>query len=142
MAIEAEVIQDAITVIGNNDVEIQGSDVAVVSDKGVKDVEATSNTYVVSSGGMYSGNMSGNIPVWLDQAVTNAIANGTVTLSQALSDLDTYVKNMETGIHQSISSLQTADTTMNTLITTNKSESDNALAAIGQTQMPLLYHRL
>jgi len=133
MAIEVEVLQDTTTVAAKNALDVQGSDVAVVTDNGVKDVEATSNTYVINSGGMYSGSMSGNIPTWLDQAVTNAIADGTVTLSQALSDLDVYVKNMETGVNQSIASLQTADTTMNTLITTNKSESDTALAGISTT---------
>jgi len=133
MSVEIEVLQDTTTITPKNTLDVKGSDTAIITDKGIKTVEATSNTYVINSGGMYSGNMNGNIPVWLDQAVTNAIADGTVTLSQALSDLDAYVKNMETGIHQSISNLQTADTTMNTLITTNKSESDNALAAIGQT---------
>jgi len=135
MSVEVEALTDEITVDSKVEVEVSGSDTAVTTDKGVKDVEATSNTYVVSSGGMYAGNMRGSIPKWLDDAVTQAIADGTVSLSEALSDLDTYVRNMETGVNQSIASLQNANTAMNMLITTNKTQIGDNVAAIGEVRL-------
>ena len=135
MASQLEVqANDAQTVVKDL-IEVKGQDTTEITESGIKTVEATSNTYVISSGGMYSrgGSVPGSIPQWLDKAVTQAIADGTVSLSQAISDLNTYVHNLENGVNQSIVQLQNEDVRLDGLITTVKTDSDNAIAAINET---------
>jgi len=133
MAVWTEIFQNSSEIKSKNILEVKSQDSVEVTDSGTKSIEASSNTFVLSSGGMYTGNMSGNIPTWLDDAITTEIANGTAPISQSVDDLDTYVKNMETGINQDVVNLQNEDQSLNALITTNKTESDNSIAAISDT---------
>jgi len=100
------------------------------SNKAMHTVESSTNVFSVVPKGFYSGNLSGNIPTWLDEAVTQAVANGTVSLSQAIADLNTYVNSIDEGVRQSISNINNATEKLNGLITTVKTESEEGIAAI------------
>ena len=133
MAVWTEIFQNSSEIKTKNTLEIKGQDSVEITNSGTKSIESSSNMFVLSSSGIYTGNMSGSIPTWLDDAITTEVANGTAPISQSVDDLDTYVKNMETGINQDVVNLQNEDQSLNALITINKTESDNSLAAISDT---------
>ena len=133
MANDASIEVDTVTIKDTSSSEIQDSTtIAETTETGKKVVEVQDNNFVLSSVGVYGGNsFTGGVPGWLATAISNGVANGTLTIEQAINDLDLYVKNMETGVNQNIVSLQNKDGVLNSLITTNKTEVDNSLAAIG-----------
>jgi len=134
-AVDVEVHTDSVEVVTDKVLTIAGSDTVNTTTNGTKTVDVQGNNYVLTSTGMYTGSMTGNIPTWLDEAITAKIVDGTVTLSQALSDLTTYVQNMEDGVNQSIVNLHNADENLNALYTTIKTSNDNNIAAISDLQL-------
>ncbi len=129
MASEVQIVHNTASVQSKNVAKIAATDTAVVSDSKAKTVEATSNTFVLSSGGMYTGNMSGNTPKWLSDAIAQKVTDGTSSLDQVISDLDTYVQGIKDGIAQEIINRQDGDIKTAGLVTTAKIENANALAA-------------
>jgi len=94
------------------------------------DVDVITKDYVLSNATIYSNTLKGGIPEWLDTAITAAISNGTVSLSEAIADLNSTIDALQTGISQSIQSIQSDVESTNTLITTVKSELNDNIAAV------------
>lgn len=129
MASDVQIVQNTTSVQGKDVAKIAATDMAAVSDSKVRTVEATSNTFVLSSGGMYTGNMSGNTPKWLSDAIAQKVASGTASLEQVISDLGVYVQGIKDGVAQEVIDRQDGDTRTAGLVTTAKVENANALAA-------------
>lgn len=92
------------------------------------DVKVSSRNFrVVSTSSMNLADGT-QIPTWLDEAITEQIRRGTLSLEEALADVTDFVRQLETGINQQITGLQTADESSNELLTTNISRLDNDVA--------------
>ncbi len=95
-------------------------------------IEANLNTYVVSSTGAYSngGSSVGNTPQWLADAINNEVSNGNKSLTDMLTDLSTYARQISNHVNQEIIRIDTESEKLDALITTVKSESENKYATI------------
>ena len=105
----------------------------VVTTESTKIAEVSTNTYVLSTGGVYSGNINNGIPTWLTDAITAQLTTGTLNINQLLADLQALVQNIELGVNQSIASIQNDVLSQSTYLTTVKSElNDDIAVAISQ----------
>ena len=79
-----------IDITSSNSVEISSNVInAEVITRSTATAEITPNTFVVSSGGMYAGQLDGALPAWLSTAIQEGIVNGTVNINSLVSDLTT-----------------------------------------------------
>lgn len=85
--------------------------------------------YVLSSGGMYSGQLNNGVPAWLDAAISAAVASGTVDLQSLVADLTSALATIQNGVNQSISAIQSEVESQASLITATKSELEGNIAA-------------
>lgn len=100
---------------------------ATHSDSTTKIVDISPNNFVISSGDLYSGEHKG-ISTWLADAITAEIASGALSLTNLVRDLDTALNEVNVGIQQSLSSLQTDIESNSTNLTTQVSRIDGNVA--------------
>ena len=106
--------------------EVTTTDVNVATPK---IAEVSTNTYVLSTGGVYSGNIHNGVPTWLTDAIIAQVTAGTLNISQLVNDLYVLVQSIELGVNQSIASVQNEVVSQSQYLTTVKSELQGDIAA-------------
>jgi len=105
--------------------EVTTTDVNVATPK---IAEVSTNTYVLSTGGVYSGNIHNGVPTWLTDAIIAQVTAGTLNISQLVNDLYVLVQSIELGVNQSIASVQNEVVSQSQYLTTVKSELQGDIA--------------
>ena len=124
-------------VIDVDDISVQESNVLIANNPSNADVvldapviQLDSNSFVLSSDGMYgSGNgLVGAVPNWLLSAVQQELTTGNGNITGLISDVQTALDTLSTGVTQSIASLNTLTSSQSSLITSLRSDvnSNNA----------------
>lgn len=93
-------------------------------------VEVEPNNYILTSEGVYSGNVPNGVPAWLHSAITDVLIVGDSTLEQVLADIRGTFDTLEQGVNSSISGVRTDLETSYALDTTVVSRIDDSQATI------------
>lgn len=94
------------------------------------EVELHVNSFVISSDDIYLIKKNEDIPIWYEDLINNIIDDNDIV--DDVTDLNQRFSNFETGVTIDITELNTADDSLNALITTVKSETDAQVAGIQQ----------
>lgn len=93
-------------------------------------VEVQPDTYVLSSAGMYTGNMTGKVPTWILDAIQEQLTTGDGNIASVLDDIQLLLNGLQLGVNQAISQIENTNTSMSALETSLKSKIDANNAAI------------
>ena len=123
--------QDAILVEESNSIIVDssiGSDVIETAPL----VQIYNDQFVLSSGDMYgNGNgLVGAIPIWLLSAVQQELTTGDGNLMSVVTGMQVLLDNLQTGVSQAITSLNTLSTSQSGITTALASKVDTNNAAI------------
>ena len=92
--------------------------------------EIQPDTYVLTSGGMYTGNMTGAVPTWILNAIQQQLTTGEGNLMSVLDDIQQLLDGLQLGVNQSISQIENTNLSMSALETSLASRIDDSQAAI------------
>lgn len=95
-----------------------------------KAVELYPNSYVLTSLGIYRGNLDGSIPTWLLNAVQQVLTTGDGNLTQVLADLQLVIDNLEVGVNQNVTNINNTQLSLAALETSVVSRLDENDATI------------
>ena len=85
-------------------------------------VEVQPDTYVLSSAGMYTGNMTGKIPTWILDAIQEQLTTGDGNIASVLDDIQLLLNGLQIGVNQAISQIENTNTSMSALETSLNSK--------------------
>jgi hypothetical protein len=125
--------------VGIDEVEIQTGDTVQVEvgldnvevqteNSGLVDVEP--NEYFLTSSGVYTGRLTGGIPIWLQNAIQQELSEGEGNITSVISDIRSLVSVLEVGVQQNTTSIQTTNQSLASLETSVVSRLDTNEAAI------------
>ena len=93
-------------------------------------VEIQPDTYVLTSSGMYTGNMTGAVPTWILDAIQEQLTTGDGNLMSVIDDIQQLLDTLQLGVNQTISQIENTNTSMSALETSLASRIDANDAAI------------
>ena len=93
-------------------------------------VEVQPDTYVLSSAGMYTGNMTGKIPTWILDAIQEQLTTGDGNIASVLDDIQLLLEGLQLGVNQTISQIENTNTSMSALETSLSSRIQGNESAI------------
>lgn len=93
-------------------------------------VEIQPETYVLTSSGMYTGNMTGAVPTWILNAIQEQLTTGDGNLMSVLDDIKLLLDGLQIGVNQSISQIENTNISMSALETSVVSRLNGNDAAI------------
>jgi len=94
----------------------------VVSTENSAYMEVNPTEYTLSSGGLFAGGkLNGTIPTWLTAAIDAEIQTGG-SIANIIGPMQNLIDNLEVGVAQNISSINTTNTSINSRIDTVVSE--------------------
>jgi hypothetical protein len=94
-------------------------------------VQITNEEFVISSGGMYGGNgLIGAVPEWLLSAVQQELTTGTGNITSVVLGMQNLLDSLQTGVTQTIASLNTLSQSTSSIITGLQSQVTNNKAEV------------
>lgn len=93
-------------------------------------VEIQPENYVLTSGGMYTGNMTGATPTWLLNAIQQQLTTGDGNVMSVLDAMQTLLNSVQLGVNQAISQIENTNVSMSALETSLGSRIGSNEAAI------------
>lgn len=93
-------------------------------------VEVQPENYVLTSGGIYTGNMTGAVPTWILNAIQQQLTTGDGNLSSVLDDIRLLLDGLQVGVNQAISQIESTNASMSALETSVVSRLNGNDAAI------------
>jgi hypothetical protein len=113
----------------NVTVKVQKNEATVnVDTSAVLDVDPYE--YALTSSGIYTGNVVGGIPVWLQNAIEEQLTIGGSSVVDIVADLAALTNTLEVGVNQNITNINTLNTNVSALETSVVSRLDGNDAAI------------
>jgi len=105
------------------DVAIVDSDSIVIStDIGTEVATATStitevipDSYVLTSLGIFTGNLDGTIPIWLLDAIDTALTTGDGNITSVLADMQGLIDGLAIGVNQNITQIESTNESLSAL---------------------------
>lgn len=85
-------------------------------------VEIQPENYVLTSGGMYTGNMTGATPTWLLNAIQQQLTTGDGNVTSVLNDMQLLLDDLQLGVNQAISQIENTNVSMSALETSLSSQ--------------------
>lgn len=125
--------------------EIEVTDVAIVendsivisTELGTEVVTAEStatelipDAYVLTSLGIFTGNLDGSIPIWLLDAIDTALTTGDGNITSVLADMQSLIDDLEIGVSQNITQIENTNVSLSSLETSVVSRLDDNDASI------------
>ena len=92
--------------------------------------EIQPDTYVLTSGGIYTGNMTGKVPTWILDAIQQQLTTGDGNLMSVLDDMKLLLHSLQLGVNQTISQIENTNVSMSALETSLASRINDNQAAI------------
>jgi len=126
-----EITTDSVDVVAADNVVVESglTNVDVRTDK-TKTAYVDPSNFVVTSGGMYSSDYpAGTVPEWLLGAIEQQLKTGDGNITDLVNDLSSLVGQLQEGVNQAITKVDTATESFNALETSVVSKLDNDLAA-------------
>jgi len=122
---------NTVTVETENNVTVETpNNTATVSTDSSGVVDVNPYEYSLTSSGIYTGNLTGGIPIWLQTAIEQELTEGEGNLTSVVADLASLVTVLEAGVNQNITNINTTNTNLAALETTVVSRLDGNDAAI------------
>jgi len=84
--------------------------------------EIQPDTYVLTSSGMYTGNMTGATPTWLLNAIQQELTTGDGNITSVLNDMQLLLDGLQIGVNQAISQIESTNLSLSALETTLSSQ--------------------
>ena len=125
-----EVNSDTSDVVDNVSVEITTNNGSTVNTSESTAVEVIPDNFVLSSTGIFTGNLDGSVPIWLTDAIQTQRTSGDGNLSTVVADLAALVGTLQTGVNQNITDIQTTTQSVSALETSVVSRLDSNEAGI------------
>lgn len=93
-------------------------------------VEIQPDTYVLTSGGIYTGSMTGKVPTWILDAIQQQLTTGDGNITSVLNDMQLLLDGLQLGVNQAISQIENTNVSMSALETSLASRINDNQAAI------------
>lgn len=93
-------------------------------------VEIQPENYVLTSGGIYTGNMTGAVPTWILNAIQQQLTTGDGNITSVLDDIKLLLDGLQVGVNQAISQIESTNASMSALETSVVSRLNGNDAAI------------
>ena len=127
---DIEVITDDLTVTQSTALEIVQDAPLQISEAESTVVELIPDSYMLTSPGIYTGKLDGSVPEWLITAIQTELTTGDGNLTTVTLQLQQAIDNLELGVAQNVSSINTAEASINALSTSVNSRIDTNDASI------------
>ena len=98
-------------------------------------VELIPDSFVLTSTGIFTGNLDGSVPIWLVDAINLELTTGEGNLTDITNDLVAITNSLDAGVTQNILNIQTIDENVTALETAVVSRLDGNDALIYNLQV-------